>query len=50
MLFSDADSYTILRSTTSGTIDTVIASNITETTYTDTNVTPGVTYYCSTCS
>ncbi|QUI23623.1 hypothetical protein HZI73_15585 [Vallitalea pronyensis] len=42
---TDADSYTILRSTTSGVIDTVIASSITGTTYTDTNVTPGVTYY-----
>ncbi|QUI24379.1 hypothetical protein HZI73_19680 [Vallitalea pronyensis] len=42
---NDVDSYTILRSTTSGVIDTVIASNITGTTYTDTNVTPGVTYY-----
>lgn len=42
---SDADSYTILRSTTSGTIDTVIATNVKDTTYIDTNVTPGVTYY-----
>ncbi|QUI23008.1 galactose oxidase [Vallitalea pronyensis] len=42
---TDADSYTILRSTTSSTIDTIIASNITDTTYTDTNVTPGVIYY-----
>ncbi|QUI23629.1 hypothetical protein HZI73_15615 [Vallitalea pronyensis] len=42
---ADADSYTILRSTTSGTIETIIATNITGTTYTDTNVTPGVTYY-----
>lgn len=41
----DADSYTILRSTTSGTVDVIIASGITATTYTDTNVTPGVTYY-----
>ncbi|QUI23626.1 hypothetical protein HZI73_15600 [Vallitalea pronyensis] len=42
---TDAYSYTILRSTDSGTIDTVIASDITGTTYTDTNVTPGVTCY-----
>ncbi|QUI24380.1 hypothetical protein HZI73_19685 [Vallitalea pronyensis] len=41
----DADSYTILRSTTSSAIDTVIATDITVTTYTDTNVTSGVTYY-----
>ncbi|QUI20794.1 hypothetical protein HZI73_00035 [Vallitalea pronyensis] len=42
---TDADSYTILRSTISGAINTVIATDITGTTYTDTNVTPGVTYY-----
>ncbi|QUI23630.1 hypothetical protein HZI73_15620 [Vallitalea pronyensis] len=42
---TDADNYTILRSTDSGTIDTVIASNMTTTTYTDINVTPGTTYY-----
>ncbi|MCT4686842.1 Ig-like domain-containing protein [Vallitalea sp.] len=40
-----ADNYTILRSTTSSAVDTVIASNITETTYIDANVEPGVTYY-----
>lgn len=40
-----ADRYTILKSTTSSTIDTVIATNITETTYIDTNVEPGETYY-----
>lgn len=42
---SGADSYSILRSTTSDTIDTVIAINVTETTYVDTDVEPGVTYY-----
>ncbi|QUI23622.1 hypothetical protein HZI73_15580 [Vallitalea pronyensis] len=42
---TDADSYTILRSTTSGSIDTVIATDVTDTTYTDTNVATGVTYY-----
>lgn len=41
----DADSYVILRSTNSDTIDTVIASDITTTTYIDNNVEPGVTYY-----
>ncbi|WP_273325606.1 fibronectin type III domain-containing protein [Vallitalea guaymasensis] len=40
-----SDSYSILRSTTSDAIDTVIASNVTETTYIDNNVEPGVTYY-----
>ncbi|QUI25464.1 hypothetical protein HZI73_25595 [Vallitalea pronyensis] len=42
---TDADSYTILKSTTSGVIDTVIASDLTETTYSDSDVIPGVTYY-----
>ncbi|GMQ57985.1 Ig domain-containing protein [Vallitalea sediminicola] len=41
----DADSYTILRSTTSDSINTVIASNVTDTTYIDNDVEPGVTYY-----
>ncbi|QUH28288.1 fibronectin type III domain-containing protein [Vallitalea guaymasensis] len=42
---SGADSYTILRSTISSSIDTVIASNVTDTTYIDNNVEPEVTYY-----
>ncbi|QUH30771.1 fibronectin type III domain-containing protein [Vallitalea guaymasensis] len=40
-----AESYTILKSTTSSSIDTVIASNVTDTTYIDNDVEPGVTYY-----
>ncbi|MCT4543631.1 MAG: fibronectin type III domain-containing protein [Vallitalea sp.] len=39
------DSYTILRSTTSDSIETIIASNVTDTTYIDNDVEPGVTYY-----
>lgn len=42
---TDADSYTILKSTISSDIDTVIATNVTETTYIDTDVESGVTYY-----
>ncbi|WP_273325608.1 hypothetical protein [Vallitalea guaymasensis] len=42
---SGADSYTILRSTTSDAIDTVIASAVTETTYIDNDIEPGVIYY-----
>ncbi|MCT4543629.1 MAG: hypothetical protein N4A63_08815 [Vallitalea sp.] len=41
----DAKSYTILRSTTSDSIDTIIDSNVTDTTYIDNDVEPGVTYY-----
>lgn len=40
-----SSSYTILRSTTSDSIDIVIASNVTDTTYIDNNVEQGVTYY-----
>ncbi|WP_113674859.1 fibronectin type III domain-containing protein [Vallitalea guaymasensis] len=40
-----ADSYIILRSTTSDSIDKVIATNVTETTYIDNDVESGVTYY-----
>jgi len=40
-----ADSYTLLRSTTLSTIDTVIANGLKDTTYIDDNVEPGITYY-----
>ena len=40
-----ATSYTIKRSTTAGGPYTTIATGVTETTYTDTNVTNGTTYY-----
>jgi hypothetical protein len=40
-----ADSYSILRSTSSDSIDTILVSNVTNTTYTDINVKPGITYY-----
>ncbi len=42
---TDATSYTVKRSTTAGGSYTVIAENITGTTYTDTDVTNGTTYY-----
>lgn len=41
----EADSYMIFRSTTSGVIETVIATGITETSYVDIDVEPGITYY-----
>ncbi|WP_273322502.1 fibronectin type III domain-containing protein [Vallitalea guaymasensis] len=41
----DADSYVVKRSTTSGSEYTMIAENITETTYVDTELTNGTTYY-----
>ncbi|GMQ57594.1 hypothetical protein AN1V17_19890 [Vallitalea sediminicola] len=41
----DADSYVVKRSTTSGSEYTVIADNITETTYVDKELTNGTTYY-----
>ena len=42
---SSADSYTIKRSTTDGGPYTTIETNITTTSYTDTNLTNGTTYY-----
>ena len=42
---TDATSYTVKRSTTAGGPYTTIATDITETSYTDTNVTNGTTYY-----
>jgi hypothetical protein len=42
---ADADNYVVLRATTPGAINTIIASNVTSTSYIDNNVTPGVTYY-----
>ena len=41
----DADSYTILRSTSEDDIDNIIETNVTGTTYIDTDVEPGITYY-----
>ncbi|MCT4597645.1 MAG: hypothetical protein N4A50_07235 [Vallitalea sp.] len=41
----NADSYTILRSTSPNAIDTVIATNVTETTYIDNDVKSGEIYY-----
>ena len=40
-----ATSYNVLRSTTSGSGYTIIASGLTTNTYTDTSVVPGTTYY-----
>ena len=42
---TDATSYTVKRSTTAGGPYTTIATDITETSYTDTGVTNGTTYY-----
>lgn len=42
---TDATSYAVKRSTTAGGPYTTIATNITETSYTDTDVTSGTTYY-----
>ncbi len=44
-LVTDATSYTIKRSTTAGGPYTTIATGVTGTTYTDTDVTNGTTYY-----
>ncbi len=44
-LVTDADSYTVKRATTAGGPYTVIAENITETSYLDTTIVNGTTYY-----
>lgn len=44
-IVDNIDSYTILRSTSSDSINTVIASNVTDTTYIDNDLEPGVTYH-----
>jgi fibronectin type 3 domain-containing protein len=44
---ANATGYNVFRSQIAGGFDTKLASNVSSTTYTDTNVTPGVTYYYS---